>query len=248
MPMINVFIAGTQKGGTSALAEFLAEHPEVALVQGKEAHIFDQENIAALSAQDINQCYQKLLAHYNNQAICCDATPLYMYFTDIPARLAAYNSNAKIIILLRDPVARAFSHYQMEKRRGDEPFSFARALLAESYRLKQSANIREFGSAARLHSYRHRGLYSQQLDNIYRAFCPSQVLVLRNDELLNAHQKTLDKICNFLGIKCFSSQPRSIFAGHYRVSLAERVTLFLLRLSYWPEYRRLKRKYAIDFD
>lgn len=248
MSVINVFIAGTQKGGTTALAEFLAGHPQVCLVQGKEAHVFDQANIDSLTSADISARYRQLLPHYNGETICCDATPLYMYFSDIPARLARYNPSAKIIVLLRDPAERALSQYQMEKRRGDEPLGFAQALLAEHYRLKQGADPRDNGSAWRLHSYRNRGYYSRQLANIYRSFAPEQVLVLRNNDLLHQHQQTLDRICRFLTIDTFSSAPRDVFAGRYRVSTIERISLGLLRLCYWPEYRRLKRQYGIVFD
>lgn len=248
MTAINLFIAGTQKGGTTALAEFLALHPQICLVEGKEAHVFDQPNIEQLTQADINARYQALLPHYEGQTVTCDATPLYMFFPDIAQRLVDYNPAAKIILLLREPAARALSQYQMEKRRGDEPFSFAQALIAEHHRLQQARDPRALGSAWRLHSYRSRGYYSRQLDNIYRHFKPEQVLVLRNSDLLHRHQQTLDTICQFLAIDTFVSQPRKIFAGSYQASLAERISQALLRLSYWPEYRRLKRQYQIVFD
>lgn len=248
MPAINLFIAGTQKGGTTALAEFLTAHPEVCLVQGKEAHVFDQPEIDALSAEEIDGRYAALLPHYRGQTVCCDATPLYMFFPDIPSRLAGYNPAAKIIVLLRDPAERALSQYQMEKRRGDEPFGFAQALIAEHHRLNQAANPRDTGSAWRLHSYRHRGYYSHQLANIYQHFAPEQVLLLRNSDLLHHHQHTLDRICQFLAISTFHCEPRAVFAGRYPVSVTERITLAVLRLCYWPEYRRLKRQYGIVLD
>ena len=248
MPLINLFIVGTQKGGTTALAEFLSAHSQVCLVQGKEAHVFDQHNIDTQTASDIEDNYRKLLPHYTQQAICCDATPLYMFFPDIPARLASYNPAAKIIVLLREPAERALSQYQMEKRRGDEPFGFAQALIAERHRLRQSAAPSAEKSAWRLHSYRQRGYYSRQLANIYQHFAPEQVLVLRNSDLLYQHQPTLDRICQFLMIDSFISAPREVFAGRYQATLAERVSLNLLRLCFWPETRRLKHQYGITFD
>lgn len=248
MSAINLFIAGTQKGGTTALAEFLAEHPQICVVQGKEAHVFDAPDIEQLNKADINSRYQQLLSHYQGEKICCDATPLYMYFKDIPARLADYNANAKVIVLLRDPAKRALSHYQMEKRRGDEPFGFAQALFAEHHRLSQSSDLRAKKSAWRLYSYGNRGYYSRQLANIYRSFSAEQVLVLRNSDLLAQHQHTLDTVCQFLAIDTFNSTPREVFTGRYNISLSERISLTLLRWCYWPEYRQLKKKYGIEFD
>lgn len=248
MPAINLFIVGTQKGGTTALAEFLSAHPQVCLVAGKEAHVFDSPDIEQLTKADISRRYQALLPHHQGEAIRCDATPLYMYFPDIPERLAHYNPAAKVIVLLREPATRAFSQYQMEKRRGDEPLSFAQALLAETHRLKQAADLRAQGSAWRLHSYRHRGYYSQQLANLYRFFSPKQVLILRNSDLLHQHQSTLDRVCQFLAIDTFNSAPRKVFTGAYQTTLAERFSLAALRWCYWPEYRRLKHRYGIKFD
>ena len=248
MPVINLFIVGTQKGGTTALAEFLSAHPQICLVAGKEAHVFDSPDIEQLTHADINNRYRSLLSHHQGETISCDATPLYMYFPDIPERLANYNSSAKVIVLLREPAARAFSHYQMEKRRGDESFSFAQALLAETHRLRQAAEPRAQGSAWRLHSYRHRGYYSKQLATLYRSFAPEQILVLRNNDLLHHHQSSLDSICRFLDIDTFHSPPRKVFSGQYQTSLAERLSLAVLRWCYWPEYRRLKHRYGIEFE
>lgn len=247
MPVVNLFIAGTQKGGTTALAEFLAAHPEVCMVRNKEAHIFDRPDIEQLTAQQIDAAYHHLLPHCRQQPVRCDATPLYMFYPDIAGRLAAYNPAAKVIILLREPAERALSQYQMEQRRGDEPLGFARALLAERRRLRADTDARRPGSAWRLHSYRHRGYYSAQLDNLYRHFAKEQVLVLRNSDLLNEHQATLDRVTAFLGLARLECPPKRVFSGGYRASTGQRLALGLLRLAYWREYRRLRRHHGIVF-
>lgn len=247
MPKVNLFIVGAQKCGTSALAEFLSFHPEICLVKGKEAHIFDRDDIGKLTPGDIDKAYGDLLPHYNKEQVCCDATPLYMFYPAIASQLANYNASAKLIVLLRDPAERALSQYQMEKRRGYESLSFGRALLAEKWRLNKDMNALHLDSAWRRYSYRSRGYYSHQLNNLYRYFPREQVLVLRNSDLLNEHQDTLDKVTSFLGLDSAKCTAKNIFSGDYKVSVSQRLALSLLRLYYFPEYIRLRLYHGIVF-
>ncbi|MCC4264588.1 sulfotransferase domain-containing protein [Oceanimonas baumannii] len=247
MLKINLFIVGAQKCGTSALAEFLSTHPDICLVKDKEAHIFDRDDIGKLTLNDIDKAYGELLPHYNKESVCCDATPLYMFYPDIPSQLADYNSSAKLIVLLRDPAERALSQYYMEKRRGSEPLSFGSALLAEKRRLNEDMDALDLDSAWRRYSYRSRGYYSHQLNNLYRYFPREQVLVLKNAELLNEHQHTLDKVTSFLELESIKCTAKNIFSGDYKVSVSQRLALSFLRLYYFPEYIRLRLHHGVVF-
>lgn len=246
MPRINLFIAGVQKAGTTALAEFLESHPEFCLVKEKEAHVFDREGIEHMTLKEIDALYDNRLAHYQGEKVSCDATPIYAFFPGIAAQLARYNPKAKIIILLRDPAERALSHYQMEKRRGNEFMGFLQALISERRRLSSEPDLYKSDSSWRIHSYRNRGHYASQLDNLYRFFPQEQVLVLRSSDLLNNHSDTFDKVIEFLDLSPMACLPRKVFSGDYRVGLRKRFTLALLRLYYFPEYWRLRKRYGIE--
>lgn len=137
MEKINLFIIGTQKGGTTALADFLGKHPDIYIVDGKEAHVFDDPFLQDAGIDNIQCAYKPFLKAYHGQPVRCDATPVYMYLPEIPARLSHYNEDAKIIIILRDPAERALSQYHMERRRGDEHLPYPLALCAENSRLKK---------------------------------------------------------------------------------------------------------------
>src|SRR6185503_6418815 len=113
---VDFFVAGVQKGGTTALDAMLRRHPaiQMARLNGKdvkEVHFFDDESID-WSAPD----YGKLHRHYDwsESRVRGEATPIYLYWPNALKRLLAYNPNVKLIILLRHPIHRAFSQWQME--------------------------------------------------------------------------------------------------------------------------------------
>lgn len=244
MNKVNLFIMGTQKGGTTALADFLARHPDIYVTDGKEAHVFDSPSIDGRQ-ENINSAYQNLLSTYTSEKIICDATPIYMYYEAIPGLIYSYNKAARIIIILRDPSERAFSQYQMEKRRGDEPLTYARALLAESKRLSADSEPYQVGSAHRLFSYRARGHYCRQLENIFSIFPKEQILLLTNNELRHQHHATLNKIMRFLDVKNVDIQPATVFSGDYNQTFFERIVDKLVKLYFLPEKMRLRFRYGI---
>ena len=120
------------------------------------------------------------------------------------------NENLKIIVLLRDPVDRAISHYNMSVTRREEVLPLWRALLAESKRLKTDQAPLEKDSATRNHSYRSRGYYSFQLRELYRYFNPQQVLLIPMTQLLNSHEQTIESTFSFLGVDTSFKVPKEL--------------------------------------
>ena len=115
-PRLAFMIVGAQKCGTTALAQVLAEHPEIRMSPKKEVHLFDaQEYSRDWTPADIDARYRPYFAHCNftgraGKPILGEATPVYMFFLDIPVELRCYNPDLRLIVLLRDPVERAISH------------------------------------------------------------------------------------------------------------------------------------------
>ncbi|MCE0558545.1 sulfotransferase [Motilimonas sp. E26] len=226
----NLFIVGGQKCGTTALASFLQQHPDICLVEGKEAHVFDSPRLQNVEKNIINEAYQAKLQHYSQQRYVCDATPIYCYLPGIMSRLASYSNNAKVIMLLRDPVDRAVSHYKMESRRGLEHRSMLRAFLIESARLKKCEDKLADHSPWRIHSYLDRGRYTQQLYSIYQSFDSEQVLILHNDDLRHHHQATLQRVFEFLDIAEHDIAHQEIFAGQdKKMGFTDKLALLLAR-------------------
>jgi len=206
-PRLGFVVAGAQKAGTTALAQFLAGHPQIRVASEKEVHLFDAPDYSpSWTPREIDERYRP---HFKpadfdrggSGLLLGEATPIYLFLPEVAAELKRYNPELRVIVLLRDPARRAISHYHMEKARGAERLPLPLALLAEPSRLHRCRNPRATDAATRVHSYRRRGLYSAQLKNLYASFDRRQVLIVRSESLLDSHDATLRRIFTFLGVE-----------------------------------------------
>jgi hypothetical protein len=136
-PMVNFLICGTQKGGTSALDAYLKEHPQICMAEQKEVHFFDNEDLFRHKkpAYDI---YHSAFSPKVSHKLLGEATPIYMYWYSAPLRIWKYNHSMKLIILLRNPIDRAYSHWNMERVRNTDCVSFWEAIQSEQKRCRES--------------------------------------------------------------------------------------------------------------
>lgn len=239
-------IVGMQKCGTSALAEFLSEHPNIEISAPKEVHLFDSPDFPTISTSDsINRRYS---AHFSgpSNSLRGEATPIYSFMRYIPALLRNYNPELKLIVLLREPAERAYSHYLMEKHRGNESKPYWLALLLESFRLSRDGDKRKLDSEYRLHSYRHRGYYTDQLINLRKSFPKDQILVVLTENLLRHHDQELRRVFEFLEVENIEISPKLVFyqgSDTHDVPLSTRA----LRFAFKGELQRLSRLFDIRF-
>ena len=241
-PLVDFVIVGAQKCGTTALGQFLAQHPEIGMSSQKEVHLFDAPDyVAGTSVRDVDARYRRYFEHVPDVVIRGEATPIYMFLREIAAELKRYNANLRLIVLLRDPVERALSDYYMQKARARETKPLWLALLLERWRLGRDRDRRRLRSATREHGYRSRGLYSLQLREIYRHFDRERVLILHRDDLLGSHDATIECVFEFLGVSTTCRIARDVVFAGDEVRRPHRVTRALLRLSYAAEFRRLRR-------
>ena len=192
---VNFFIVGTQKGGTTALHSILSRSSGIQMSSPKEIHFFDDETIDwnHPDYSRLHSCFD-----WNSQnVIRGEATPIYCYWPASIQRIHAYNSEAKIIMLLRHPAHRAYSQWCMEFQRGDETLQFEEAI-------SEKGRLRVMQSPIGIHrifSYIERGFYSQQIERIKGFFLDENVLFIRTDELWSNPQQTIEKITSFLGVQ-----------------------------------------------
>lgn len=220
-------IVGTQKGGTTALHSFLLGHPDICVSSAKEPHFFDLDFFFEGEAPRLG-LYLLHYQHFAGQKAIGEATPTYMYAPQVARRLYAYNPMLKLVFLLRNPVERAYSHYTMERASGVETLGFGEALRVEDARLHAAGGDLRPGSPFWVHSYRRRGYYMRQIENLLRYFPREQMLFLRSESLLARHDDTLSSVYRFLGVGSeHRPAPARVFAGEYRQPLlaADRETL-----------------------
>ncbi len=246
-PRLAFMIVGAQKAGTSALAQFLDAHPEIGMSSLKEVHLFDAPEYSRdWTPAEIDERYRPHFAQGRftglpGETVLGEATPVYLFLPDVPAELRRYNPRLKVIVLLRDPVERAISHYYMERGRGGERRPLWQVLLLEPFRLLVSRDPRHPDSAQRVHSYRARGLYSGQLRRLYRVFDRDRVLVIRAEDLLGSHDAVMRQVFAFLDVSTeVRVSPAVVFEGEPG-RRPHRVASWLLRLSYVAEFVRLRR-------
>ena len=118
---VNTFIVGAPKAGTTSLHYYLQQHPEVCMSAIKEPNFFTAANVSDLYYDVdpiLNEDDYHLIFSDLKKKVVGEASVSYLYYPLIADKIFEYNPKAKIIILLRNPVQRAFSHYLMDKRLG----------------------------------------------------------------------------------------------------------------------------------
>ncbi len=193
---VGFLVAGVQKGGTTALFDYLSLHPRLAMAAVKEVHFFDDETMD-WAAPDY-AAYHAAFPPADGR-LRGEATPIYTYWPNALERIAAYNPAMRLIVLFRDPVERAWSHWKMERARTEtEPFSWC----IRQGRARVAGSDQPVG-AHRVHSYVERGFYAAQVRRLLSVFPREQVLFLRSDSLRRDPERILGNACDFLRIPRF---------------------------------------------
>src|SRR5688572_14326389 len=107
-------IVGAMRSGTTSLHKYLQAHPDVFVASGKEVHFFDRRYGRGLD------WYRSRFAGVTTERVVGEATPAYMYDENAIARIAHDLPDARLIVVLRNPVDRAYSHYWRNRSRGRE--------------------------------------------------------------------------------------------------------------------------------
>jgi len=238
---VHFLIAGAQKGGTTALAHYLQQHPGLWIPQEKELHFFDNE---ALNWANPPALYPAYHASFTAAPPGChwgDATPIYTYWWPALARIWAYNPAMRLILCLRNPVERAYSHWAMETARGWDTLSFEEAIATEEQRCRDALPTQH-----RVFSYRSRGYYSEQLRRLWGFFPRAQTLILRQEELLEDPVGTVAKVHSFLGVDPRPvSQPLRANTGSYSSPMDPAIRAQLQAL-FNPEIHQLEQMLGWD--
>lgn len=199
---VGIFLAGVQKAGTTSMHAYMASHPALSPGSVKETHFFDNEgldwNVPDYSA------FHTFFSAVPSEAQAFDATPIYTFWPPALDRIRRYNPAARLIVLLRDPIERAYSHWAMERRRGLETLPFAEAIREGRTRLPTASPLLP---AWRVFSYVERGFYVDQVRRALGLFPRNQLLFLDSAELRRCPAEVLRRVAAFLDLPPFPELP-----------------------------------------
>lgn len=205
---------GAQKCGTTTLKAYLHQHPDLHLPRRQELHFFDDES-QPWPTPDLDAYHRHFRIPRPFMAAssqgggptevagtcaapprkCGEVTPIYIYWNPSIARIKQYNPAIRLIILLRNPMARAYSHWAMASAGKAEHLSFSEAIRNERTRCEQAAPRQP-----RHHAYVDRGKYYHQVKRVFEYFPRKQVLILRSEQFFSDPLFWLSRIHEFLGV------------------------------------------------
>lgn len=202
-------IIGAQRGGTTSLYYYLVEYAAVASAQHKEVHFFDdhfQQGMRWYRAQ-FPTVTQKYLTEQlgKRRFLTGESSPYYLFDPRIPERTRAALPDVKLIVLLRNPVDRAYSHHWLSTHEGHEQLRFEKAILCEEERLrgeqeKMLADAHYESYNHRHYAYLARGVYVDQLRNWLQFFSREQFLILKSEDLYQNPVAITKQTLEFLGL------------------------------------------------
>ncbi|MGF6353644.1 hypothetical protein ABIE27_001553 [Paenibacillus sp. 4624] len=194
-------IIGAQKAGTTSLYNYLTQHPQVEQAIEKELHYFD------LNYDKSFEWYLKSFPELgkSRKNITGEASPYYIFHPSCAKRIKEKLPKVKLIIILRNPVDRAYSHYHHAVRNLGETLPFEEAIEREEARLAGELEKMETDPLYCSYNYQHysylsRGIYVDQLKKWYSLFPNKQILLLKYEDLLSNPSDYMKKVSNFLKI------------------------------------------------
>lgn len=191
MKMPDFIIIGAQKSGTTTLFSLLKKHENIYIPPQKEVQFFSDDS---LYERGIDWYYQENFSGLKLDELAGDISPQYMLYKKVPHRIKKHIPDVKLIAILRHPIKRAFSQYQMSVRRGIEGRPFIDAFRESA---KKSFVDDVTGSTA----YYQYSNYSEILSEYISLFGSENILILFQEDLDRDPVGTLKKIHGFLGVR-----------------------------------------------
>jgi len=230
-PLPDFLVIGAQKAGTTALYAYLRWHPGIGGPSWKEVSFFDRHypRGGAWYRGHFPNALRGWVAQRSNgrRLVVGEASPSYLFHPLAPQRVHDVVPRVRLIALLRNPIDRAYSHYQHEVALGREPLPFDEALDVEAERMRgeverMTADPSYFSHEWWDHTYLARGRYAEQLERWYAVFPRDQLLVVSSADLDERPGETYAEILAFVGAESheLGDYPR-LFRREYSAMSAE---------------------------
>ena len=253
-------IIGAGRAGTTALYSYLIQHPLIAAASTDnnesvaDLHFF--EYIISNNIQWYKSHFPILFSKSNkhkNSFITGEYTSTYMYHPDVPKRIFNLLPKIKLIVILRNPIDKAYSTYQQQFRFGEYTTSFEDAINAEFRRIdlnkdfpELNSNNYDFENFVAQNIIRH-GVYADYLETWLKIFDRKQILILNSDDLKKSTKETLRRVFNFLNVSNYDIKDTSqVNVGKYPT--INKITRKKLIEFFKPHNQRLNKLLDTEFD
>ena len=205
-------IIGAAKCGTGSLYQYISDHPNVIYAHTKEIHYFDRNYSKGIDWYRSNFPFLSKVAPDSpkpeKRIITGEATPAYMFVPDIPQKMAEINPGAKLIMILRNPVTRSYSHYQMSVRKKRRTISFEETIKQELETFRKTAPdpsglpIPPFDLKAIL----QRSIYYNQIERWLEYYPKEQILFLKSEDFFNNTAEVIQTVFDYLELPPFTNK------------------------------------------
>jgi len=252
-------VIGAQKSGTTSLFNDLMSHPCIRRPFRKEIHYFDNSQYFKQGPLWYRSHFPLMIHKYYSAKvrklpfITGEASPYYLFYPHTPKRVAQILPDVKIIVILRNPVDRAFSHYHHVVKKGRESLSFEEAIrkrgLELEIEIQKMVQDENYHSRTLKHqSYLLRGIYWKQLQNWFRFFPKEQFLILNSESYFREPVQEYRKVIQFLGLpKYILKKFKKVNQGNYKSKMAKEMRGYLNEF-YKPHNEKLYELLGTGFS
>lgn len=194
-------LIGTMRSGTTSFYEYMLRHPQIKPALIKEINFFTK-------FYNRGTYWYRYLFPIKREFLAGEASINYIWYPHAPRRIKALIPKVKLMVLVRNPVDRAYSHYQKMVRNSREKLSFEEALDMEEKRLKGEMSKMEkdesyYSLKYHWYSYIAKGKYIDQIELWKKYFPAEQIMVINSDDLKKDVHTTMNSVFEFLGISKF---------------------------------------------
>jgi Sulfotransferase domain len=230
-------IIGAQKCGTTAFYGLLTRHPNVEPAAVRELHYFDRPNRFEKGTDWYRQCFPPPQWKNGRRSITGEKTPYYLFHPPVPKRMAEVIPRVRLIVLLRNPVDRAYSQYHHDTRTMQVSKRTAPRTFEEAIEQQDS-------------SYLSRGIYVDQLLRWFELFSREQMLILKSEDFFERPVETLKVVLTFLDLPDWQPEASELqqrrHAGTYKQKM-DPSTRRRLEAYFEPHNQRLYEYLGVDF-
>jgi hypothetical protein len=253
-------IIGTQRGGTTSLFHYLEAHPSIAAAVNKDLHFFDRKYHKGLwwyrghFPTRIER--SRTAARHGCALLTGEASPSYLFHPYAPVRVKQALPEVRLIVLLRNPVSRAYSQYCHAVELGHETLSFEEAIRDEEERTaaereKMLADEHYYSEAFKHRSYLSKGIYAEQLQAWMGLFAAGQFLILKSEDFYADPASSFKRVLSFLGLphieleaqeRVFKQYNNNVYSASMDPQLRRRLSEY-----FEPHNARLYELLGVDF-